>query len=189
MNQHITPTHPALTANGKISALAGLERDTLHKLIAWGAIRGPITIIDCGCAFNATRTLEYIHLERVFFKQPMDHIHVSRPFTAYQLQTCVTHLLNRQELWQNTPIIVLSALHLLYDDNLKLGESMRLLLDLLAKYERLSQQSPIILDVAPPPADMPERHCLLSKVLDIADQLIMPDTAPDSQSAEQLKLF
>ena len=175
-----------MTGN-QIHALVQLERDTLHQLIAWGAMRGPILIIDCGCAFNATRALEYIHLQQVFYKRAMDHIHVSRPFTAYQLMASIAHL-RSQPLPAGMPIVVLSALHLLYDDNIKSAEALRLLLNLMSDYDHIRQNCPILLDNTPP-AEMAERLALFHKTLDTADQIIAPQPPPEDPAAEQMRLF
>lgn len=186
----ISTSPSALLRQGKLHLAVQLDRDIIHQLIAWSAVyvHGPTTVIDCGCAFNATRTLELIHLEQVYFKQAMNSIQVSRPFTAYQFKSSTSSLLKHPPP-SDAPIIVMGALKLLYDDNLRLGEAMRLLNNLLQDFQQLCQHHPIVLTVSPPPKEMQPRLCLLHKLLDQADHTVTVDSPAEADPAQQLTLF
>ena len=150
MSKVISRFPSILLANSKLHLLIDIDRDVVHQLIAWAAGHGPVNVIDCSCAFNATRTLELIHLEHIHFKQAMESIRVSRPFTAYQFKTAAQSLL-RHPPPVGSPIFVMGALGLLYDDNVQLSEAMRLLKILLADLQQLRRRSPVILTATPPP--------------------------------------
>lgn len=189
MSNLISLSRPALLTRDKITVLVSVDTDVVHQLVAWGAghthsADGPVTVIDCRCSFNATRVLELIHLEQIYFKQAMDNVQVSRPFTAYQYEASINHLVRQRPL-QNGPILIMSALHLLYDDNIQLGESMRLLRCLLAGFQRLCQRAPLILTVALPPADMKAKLCLLNALTKMADQVIAPETSVQQAPFQQ----
>ncbi|MFK7804401.1 MAG: hypothetical protein AB8G95_22390 [Anaerolineae bacterium] len=187
MSTLISRFSSTLLATSKLQLLIDIDRDVVHQLIAWAAGHGPVHVIDCGCAFNATRTLELIHLEHVHFKQAMENIEVSRPFTAYQFKTAARGLIKHPPP-AGSPIVVIGALRLLYDDNIQLGESMRLLNTLLADLQQLRQHSLIILTASPPPADMQARLCLLQAVMQTADQVIVREP-PQPVQSQQLSLF
>lgn len=192
MKTFISPSrnNSSLLTHNKLHVAVQLDREVVHQLIAWSAVysHGPTTVIDCGCAFNATRTLELIHLQHVHFRQAMDNIHVSRPFTAYQFKASTANLIKQQPS-AGSPIVVMDALRLLYDDNIQLGEAMRLLKGLLQDLQFLRHRSPIILTIAPPPEDKQERICLLHAITHAANQIITPNDDPaDSKQARQLTL-
>ena len=193
MSNLISLSRPALLTRGKITVLVSVDTDVVHQLIAWAvghtdSADCTVTVIDCRCSFNATRVLELIHLEHIYFKQAMDNIQVSRPFTAYQYQASTNNLLQKRPP-PNSPIVIMSALHLLYDDNIQLGESMRLLRCLLADFQRLCQRAPLTLTVALPPADMKAKLCLLNALTTMADQVIAPETSVQQAPFQQRLLI
>ena len=187
MSTVISQTFPILLSNNKLHLLIDIDRDIVHRLVAWAANHGLVHLIDCGCLFNATRTLELIHLEHVHFKQAMENIQVSRPFTAYQFKTAAFDLLRRPPSI-GSPIIVMEPLGLLYDDNIQLKESMRLLNSLLAGLKQLCQRSPVILTASPPPVEMQTHLCLLQAITQAADQVFMPEPPQPAQD-QQRSLF
>ena len=187
-NINTSTTNPLLTIErGQLglfieTTATGESREAVHHLTAWLAQKGMVSILDCGCAFNASRIMELIHLQNIYFKAAMDRIQVSRAFTAYQFKTQIT-----QTSTADTPRLILYPLTLFYDDNIDLPEGMRLLGIVIEHLRRLCRVAPVILAVKPPPVELEERIALLNALTKVADQLFMPQ--PTTPGAAQLGLF
>ena len=193
MSNITPPSFSTLLALGKLYGLTAADRELIHRLIAQAALRlgqqrQSLTVIDCSCTFDATRVQEMIHLQQIDFSDTMETISVSRPFTAYQLKASTANLLSQRPTPLATPIIFISPLHLLYDDNIDLGEGLRLLNTLLADWTALRRYAPILLTLAPPPADLADRLPLFEKLLKGVDQLFTVQP-PQPAKAQQLSLF
>lgn len=157
--------------NGKVGLIVNpsADREVMHHMTAWLAQRGPVSVIDCGCGFNASLVMELIHLETIFFKEAMDRIQVARAFTAYQFMTLLA-----QTPAGCQPQVIMYPLHLFYDDNIRLPEATRLFAIFIEHLIRLSRKTPLVVCARPPSADFEERLSLLNRLTQLADQMMVP---------------
>lgn len=171
-------------ANGQIGMIVNPEadREIMHRMVAWLAQKGQVSVIDCGCRFNASRVMELIHLESIFFQNAMRRIQVARAFTAYQLTTLL-----EQTSASHTPLIVMHPLNLIYDENISLSEGTRLFSLFINHLTGFSQQRMVIVCVRPPAAEFKDRLGLLHRLTKTADQLITPQIT--EKRGEQLTLW
>ena len=156
-------------------------RDVTHHLAAQLALQGSPLVLDCGCGFSATHVMELLHFQTLDFAEYLKRIDVARAFTAYQYQ----NLIEKQPT-ATRPILILYSLALLYDDNLDLPESMRVLALMIQQLKRLCQTAPLLLIERPPPAEMDERRPLLSRLTQAADEVW--GELPAVAGGEQLQL-
>ncbi|MEM7798293.1 MAG: hypothetical protein AAF633_03805 [Chloroflexota bacterium] len=168
-------TLPALIKSG-LGVVTNIEQDRemMHRMTAWLAQQGRVSVIDCGCAFNASRVMELLHLQHVFFRDGMERIDVARAFTVYQLMTLLEH---RPASAAST--LIINPLHLFYDDNIRTPEAMRLFSIGMHHLSRLSRFAPVILNGRPPTAEFEDRSPMLAILRKQADQLIEPGVAED----------
>lgn len=185
----ITSTQPNTLvhmAGNTFVLLINAEREIMHHLVSRVSIQGNVFVMDCACAFNANRVQEIIHYEQVYFEEAMERICVTRPFTAYQLNSALEALSTAS--MQGIPMIIMRPLHLLYDENIRLDEATRLLKAFIKHLTVLKSRSPIAVFVHTPPADAGHKESLLRTLAQAADRVLTPEESREP-THQQLTLF
>ena len=173
MTTLVYPSVPSVISDNTFTLLADVEREFLHQLISWIAMHGHVLVIDCACAFNANRVQEIVHLEQTFFAEAMKRVRVTRPFTAYQLRTAVRNVVGSNAV-HRYPVFIIQPLHLLHDENIQMGEAVRLLKELINHLLILRTFSPVAVSTLTPRVGAAGKEPLLDMLPHVADRVISP---------------
>lgn len=158
---------------GGVSVVVHPERfpDFVVDAAAHLAHQGPVRVLDGGNVFNAYRVARAIRRRTHRMTATLEQIHVARAFTCYQMVTLL-----EESPALPIPTLVLNLLVTFYDENVKLGESERLLEESLGHLERMSKSGLVIATTRPPKAIHAERFHLLEWMEAAADQVISMET-------------
>jgi hypothetical protein len=138
------------------------------ELIAGLALSGPLTILDGGNCFPAYRLLRTVRTRTTNLPAVMQRVFVSRAFTCHQMLA----LLERTPSLPQ-PHILLNLLSTFYDEQIPEHETRRLLESCLRQVDRLAQNAPVLVTVAPPLTL--ERAFLVERLCTRAGQLFVPE--------------
>ena len=140
---------------GKWICLAGPRalRITLLTFIARLAENGPVRVLDGGNQFNAYRIARALYGR----SELLEHIHVSRMFTCYQVLASLEKAPS-----QPAPFIIMDMLHTFFDETIHFGERRRLLEHSLPHLARLSCPAGALVSLHPPAQDSPQAQTLMT---------------------------
>jgi hypothetical protein len=154
-------------------SLAVLPHDSTRQLlqvVARLALRGSLRVLDGGNRFNAYNVALALRQQTAEVEAILDHIHVARAFTCYQVLTLLT-----QTLAIPRPTLVLDLLATFRDESVSLDERRRLLESCLNQLRRLAIRAPLLVSVIPQGAQSDE---LLVTLEEAADQVWRFGTPP-----------
>ncbi|HNT26299.1 MAG TPA: hypothetical protein PKM21_18165 [Anaerolineales bacterium] len=137
-------------------------RQLMNALAARLALAGSLQVLDGG---NSLDVYAIAHLARQNGAHPetvLQRITIARAFTCYQMARL---LIGHSE--NHTPTLVFDLLTTFYDENIRLGERLRLLGQGLAALKRLSRQSPVAVSTCPV---LGQPDALLERLAAAADQ-------------------
>ncbi|MEM8861170.1 MAG: hypothetical protein AAGD96_22830 [Chloroflexota bacterium] len=187
MDKVTTYSAHSLMTKGAFNLLVDADLELIHQLVGQMAPSLPLLVVDCACAFNANRVQEIIHLAHVAFAPAMEQITITRPFTAYQFNTAISHLLY-DSLTQQQLVVVIFPLHLLHDENITAREAMRLLKLFMRNTVWLKRRVPLVVAVRNRPDDGQGKGVLFQTLMQAADR-VMTFTEPSEQRSVQQSLL
>lgn len=120
-------------------------RGLVNALAARLALAGPLRVLDGGNLFDLYAIARAVRRETPHLQAVVERLRIARAFTCYQAAA----LLDAQEL-AATPLLVIDLLATFYDENLPMGERLRLLDHCLARLQRLGRAAPLVVSVALP---------------------------------------
>ncbi len=153
-------------------------------IVARLAVAGPVDVIDGGNCFDAYRVARRVRRQSLDFHAVLHRVRVARAFTCYQMAALMEGIPAT-----GVTTLVLDLLSLFYDENIPLPEAARLLRDSLAHLRRLSENAPVAVSAAPPPADQADRQALVAQLLDSLNGHCRSLIFEQPQSPPPLRLF
>ena len=60
MTKLIYQTATSVMTHNTLTLLVDVERELVHQLVSWVAMRNDLLVIDCACTFDANRVQELI---------------------------------------------------------------------------------------------------------------------------------
>jgi len=160
---------------------AALYQAGLHHWLARQACAQGVHVIDCGNHFNAYLLARLIRRQTHLLEAALARVQVARTFTCYQ---AVSQLAETPP--QDAPGLIMGLLASFYDENISLPEGLRLLEIVQGHLHRLSQQAPLIVQAAHPPANAAARAVYPEYLAENASLVLHPAAAP---SVHQPNLF
>jgi hypothetical protein len=118
------------------------DRDAMLTLAARLAGHGLLRVLDGGNSFNILRLTRPLRHQTPDLEAALERITVARAFTCYQMAALLSQA-------QTLPVLtlVLNLLATFLDENVELGERLRLLQACLADLHRLRRSAPVIVTV------------------------------------------
>jgi hypothetical protein len=172
--------YPVLKTGRLLVAIAPhAGREIASHLLADLALLGAVTVLDSGNRVQPYRIAHLLRLKTVEIDKAAAHLSIQRAFTCYQTLA----LLESAEARPN-PYLVLDLLNSFYDDQIRDHEARHLLTLCLLEIERLNQQAPLAILLAPPLLE--ERAFLLDMVCEQADEIYMPVLSVSPAKQERL---
>lgn len=148
-------------------------REQANLMAASLAVRGPLTVLDCGNRLQPYRIAQWLRQRTPDVAAAAGRITVRRAFTCYQ---ALALLENTPALSQ--PCLILDLLASFYDDQVPLPEARRLLNQCLRQVTRLHHHAPVLVTLAPPA--ITGRDCLAETLCAHADYVLLHEApAPD----------
>jgi hypothetical protein len=108
------------------------------RLLAGQAARGEVRVVDAGNCFRLYQAARHARRLGAGGLLALQNIRIARAFTCYQLLALL-----RDAPEQPSPLFVLDLLATFYDENVPLGERLRLLRACLSELRRLSRAAPV----------------------------------------------
>ncbi|RMD96862.1 MAG: hypothetical protein D6816_18355 [Bacteroidetes bacterium] len=146
-----------------------------HRLIltfiARLAQNSPVRVLVGGNRFDAHQLARQVRQFTTKVDDTLARIEQARPFTCFQTLSLLAHTP------PTAPFIALDLLTTFYDDNITNSESIRLTENAIHHLQRLSQQTPVLVTLRPPPN--PARATLSQRLYAAADYLYIHKT-PDT---------
>ncbi len=148
-----------LQDHGRVILMTG-TRDLIslgHYLAARRLIEGDtVVFVDGANSIDLPFILRFARLLRADPRSFMKRIHLSRAFTAHQLESVIVRdLAGAMKRFKSRLCIVLGLLDTPTDDELPLWEGRRLLRNITVRLRSLADQGHLILLIAPDPAPDP----------------------------------
>jgi hypothetical protein len=170
----------------KINLMVGSH--TTHQmleLIARMACLGPVRVIDgCNCCdgFQLAHRISQMTIE---LYPAMERVFTVWPDNCYKMHTMVT-----QAPQDGIPLLIPGMLATLYDEDVSLKETQRLLQSCLEALRSVCVTQPVIISASPPIQRIAERKILLEMLMEAADRTIFVQEAQNAKkTATQLSLF
>lgn len=157
-----------------------IRRELVNAAIARLAFAGPLLVLDGGNSFQAHRIARLLRSQTEDLHAVLNNIVVARAFTCYQ----VVSLLAGTPATP-VPILVLELLDTFQDENVRLEERQRLLVETIAHLRRLSRRAPLAVSAAP--ALTSDGAALLNALEDACDGAWRLESMPPP--ATQLSFF
>lgn len=160
-------------APGRLGVLVSPRtlQETMMRLTAVLALRGPVRILDSGNQFDAYGVARHLRRQTPQLEGALNRLTIARAFTCYQMVTLLT-----QTPATAVPILVLDLLSTFTDESVDLAESQRLLRLAIQQLHRLQQHAPILVSLRPTP--QPERAGLVTMLVKAADMVLAPEVEP-----------
>ena len=138
-------------------------RATLLAAIGQLAALGSITILDGGNQTNV-----HIIARAVQYRpELLGRVYIARVFTCYQMLSALENMPSSTQ-----PVLILSFLATLYDENVALAERKYILERCLEQIKRLSRGSGLAVTVTPPP-DLSDSLCLFERTQTAAKKVLV----------------
>ena len=118
------------------------ERENVTELIAALCLRGPLYVLagsDWLPSYGLTRLIRHRTHE---VKQTLNHIHMARAFTCYQLLDLIANIRPDDE-----PLLILDFLNTFQDDDIPLPVRFRVLRQCCGHLQRLAFRKPVAIFV------------------------------------------
>jgi hypothetical protein len=144
---------------------AGAAREQMLLWIAAQSIQSRVRVLDGGNQFNVYKIAKNIRRQTSRVHAALLNIQISRCFSCYQM----TSALEKTEA-VSTPLFLLDFLFSYYDEDIRLGESLRLVRKSIRDLINLSIHAPIVIGVRPQMYS-PDRSVLLKELKEIPTQL------------------
>jgi hypothetical protein len=154
-------------------------------LVARLASIGQLTVLDGGNHINVYPLARELHRISHDPVKALQNIHLARGFTCFQMVTLIEETAG--EIHPGEPVIVLDLLSTFYDENVRFDESCRLFEKCLQSLSKISQISPVIVTLKPPPQDFQERQVFVDRFCQAAFQ-VWELVDPTPQVISQLAL-
>jgi hypothetical protein len=98
----------------------------------------------------------------------LERIQIARAFTCYQMLTLLEEMPTAR-----LPILVLDLLATFYDENISIGEAIRLVKGCALHLQRLSDQAPVVVSIRSPHRHSPaDERQILREILQAAVQRV-----------------
>jgi hypothetical protein len=151
---------------------ADLPAELIFKPIAQLAARGAaVFVVDGDNSFRSYAVSRAARALRIDPARTLDAVKLSRAFTCYQFAELVTTKLSHLDHADRAAIVCLGLLGTFYDEDVPLPEAQRLLQSVIASIKTLSQNSPILITLRPPPAKARNRAALIRVLVECADSV------------------
>lgn len=167
------PDLATFVTTGDLALVMGprAEELALLELSATLARHEVVRVLDGGNSYNALYVARYVRRHTVQLDETLNRIVVARAFTCYQMVTLLS-----ETAVSPHPTLVLDLLATFGDESIDLGESHRLLTQVIGQLHRLRHQAPVVVSVRPLSGHQPERTGLLTRLIEAADHLFMRDS-------------
>jgi hypothetical protein len=161
---------PAPTA-GELVVLHSPPREVMSMIVARLALSGPVCVLDTGNRYDAYGVARLVRRQTVELETVLNRIHIARAFTCYQVVALFDVLPDAA-----APHVIFELTSTFEDENVRFGESQRLLSRVLEHVQRLRQSAPVIVSLRPPHQN--QRRGLLRVVTALADHVFTWETTP-----------
>ena len=180
----LLPDLATSVATGELGLVIGprAERLQMLELSARLALHGAVRVLDGGNSYNALYVARYVRRQTVQLDETLNRILVARAFTCYQMVTllCETAV-------SPTPTLVLDLLATFGDENVDLGESIRLLRLAIVQLQRLCRLAPVVVSIRPFSLHQSDRAVLTELVMNAATHHFVRE--PGEEITRQLPLL
>ena len=148
----------------------------MSELAARMALTGSVRVLDAGNRFNIYPVAKALRRRTARMEEALGRITLSRAFTCYQFQSLL-----EETPAGDTPTILVDLLATFLDENVPLGEALRLLNACLPHLQRLAERAPLVISVKPIPSIAAARAPLLAKLEAEMDQTWRLEDVPTTR--------
>jgi len=130
------------------------------------SFQNDVVYIDGGMSADPYKIAQYAKKMELDQRNLLDHIHISRAFTVYQLTTQIQEMLEQAIKRYNPKTLIISRFPILYlDSDVESKEAKTLLRSNLQKIKELTKKYDLITIFTNLDREMPERNRDINKIL------------------------
>ena len=130
------------------------------------SFQNDVVYIDGGMSADPYKIAQYAKKMELDQRNLLDHIHISRAFTVYQLTTQIQEMLEQAIKRYNPKTLIISRFPILYlDSDVEPKEAKTLLRSNLQKIKELTKKYDLITIFTNLDREMPERNIDINKIL------------------------
>jgi len=157
---------------------AGLFSFFTYAISQWLLLGENIVLVDGANCFNPYALTRLIRGKNPLIpgrresEELLEHIYVSRAFTAHQLEALVVDRLEEAlETFASRIAVIYGCLNLLYDEDISWKETNQIFSRILRQINSLKEQGTFVLGTCPPVISPPSRKSLLVDLKSKADRV------------------
>jgi hypothetical protein len=174
-----------------IALICGAEIPSglIFKPIAQLAGSGqPVYVVDGDNVFRSYPIARYARDLKLDPRLALAQVQVSRAFTCYQLAEIVERLSRRADTINCAGIVCLGLLGTLYDEDVALPETQRLLQEVITHLKSLAERWPVLVTGRPPLSKARNRMGLIQVLMQQADVVRLLQLDPSYERSVQIPL-
>ena len=145
-------------------------------------------VVDGDNVFRSYPIARYARDLKLDPRLALAQVQVSRAFTCYQLAEIVERLSRRADTINCAGIVCLGLLGTLYDEDVALPETQRLLQEVITHLKSLAERWPVLVTVRPPLSKARNRMGLIQVLMQQADVVRLLQLDPSYERSVQIPL-